>query len=212
MQSSGWRYTGKAEQNRLEALENSLPNAQLGEALRKNLKLECFHREPAGNREYKRAVFCGSVGPQLFDWFFNASTGYRGSYFKSASEGVEANRVLINQLTPFLVEWVVAQQLDPDRQWVLSSLAQPSAKAWLAEHPGLCAKCGGEWHASSSAELQIENSRWECSAHTLSAWGRQAPQLSKIRIFGGFIDFQHHEWLAHNKTRRATDIWEYGWS
>jgi hypothetical protein len=213
VQSSSWRYIGKADPERLVALANPLPHAVLADALRKGLKLECFHREPRqDNHAYERAVFCGSVSLQLFDWFFNASTGYRGAFFDSVSAGTQANRALVDNLTPFLAEWAIAEQLDPDRQWVLASLAKPSAKAWLAEFPGLCDKCAGEWSPSYSAEVQIENSRWECSTHVHSAWGRQAPQLSKIRVFGGFIDLQQNEWLASHKAERAKHIWEHGWT
>jgi hypothetical protein len=148
----------------------------------------------------------------LFDWFFNATTGYRGAFFESASAGTQANRAFVDHLAPFLADWAIGQQLDPDRQWVLASLAKSSAKAWLAEYPGLCTMCAGEWSSSYGAELHIENSRWERSAHVHSAWGRQAPLLSKIRIFGGFVDAQQKEWLASHKTERAEHIWEHGWS
>ena len=213
MQSPFWRYVGNGEPDRLAALENPQPHAELAGALRSGLKLQCFHREPRQDEHaYRRAVFCGTVSPELFDWFFNASTGYRGAFFESASAGTEANRALVDQLAPVLVEWLTANQLDPDPQWVLGSLAQPSAKVWLAEHPGLCSKCAGEWSPSYSADLRIENSRWECSSHVHSAWGQQAPLLSKVRVFGGFIDAQQNEWLASHKAARAKHIWEHGWS
>lgn len=213
MQLPPWRYVGKAETGRLAALTNPLPHAQLAGALRSGLDLKCFHREPRYDDDtYKRAVFCGTVDYGLFDWFFNASTGYRGAYFRSPSAGNQANRALVDQLAPFLVGWIAANQLDSDPQWVLSSLAKPSAKLWLAEYPGLCANCKGEWSLSYHAELQIENTRWECSSHVHSAWGRQAPQLSKVRVFGGFIDAQQNEWLASHKSDRANHIWEHGWS
>lgn len=212
MQSPPWRYVGKGEPGRLAALTNPRPNAELAGALRSALTLQCFHSEPRqDDPAYERAVFCGTVSPELFDWFFNASTGYRGAFFESASAGTQANRALVDQLAPVLADWATAKQgADPQR--VLASLAKPSAKAWLAEHPGLCPKCAGEWSSSYCAELCIENSRWECSSHIHSAWGRQAPQLSKIRVFGGFINAQRNEWLASHKAERAKNIWEHGWS
>lgn len=213
MQSSSWRYVGTAEPTRLAALGHPLPLTELAGALKRGLKLECFHRESRqDDAVYKRAVFCGSASHELFDWFFNASTGYRGAFFESPDAGSRANRSLVDQLAYFLTDWAIAHGLDPDRQWVLASLAKPSAKAWLAEYPGICDQCAGEWSPSYISELQIENARWECSSHVHSAWGRQAPQLSKIRIFGAFIDAQQNEWLASHKTQRATDIWGHGWS
>jgi hypothetical protein len=120
--------------------------------------------------------------------------------------------LLVDQLAHFLAEWALSQQHDRDQQWILASLSKPSAKAWLAEYPGLCALCAGEWTPTYVSDLQIENSRWEASSHVHSVWGRQAPGLSKIRIFGGFMDATQNEWLASHKTERARHIWEHGWS
>ena len=213
VQLSAWRYVGKADPDRLVALAQPSPRAELAGALERRLNLQCFHREAREHdATYKRAVFCGIVDIHLFDWFFNASTGYRGAFYEAPDEGTRANRILVDQLSNFLADWATAHQLEHDREWILASLSKPSAKAWLAEYPGLCASCSGEWSPSYVSDLQIENSRWETSSHVHSAWGRQAPSLTKIRIFGGFIDEQQNEWLAAHKTERATHIWEYGWS
>lgn len=213
MQLPTWRYVGTAEPARLASLVRPLPFAELADALQRGLHLECFHREPRqDDAAYNRAVFCGCAGPDLFDWFFNASTGYRGAFFESPVIGSCANRSLIDELAHFLTDWAIAHEFDSDCQWILASLSKPSAKAWLAEYPGLCDKCAGEWSPSYISDLQIENSRWECSSHVHSTWGRQAPRLSKIRIFGGFIDAQLNEWLASHKTERSAHIWEHGWS
>jgi len=177
------------------------------------LALKCFHREPRqDNALFTRAVFCGTVDHKLFDWFFNASTGYRGAFFESPEVGISANRSLIEHLATLLAEWALSQQLEHDRQWILASFSQPSAKAWLAEHPGLWHLCAGEWSSTYESELLIENTRWETSSHVHSAWGRQAPSFSKIRIFGGFIDAAQNEWVASHKMERAKHIWEHGWS
>lgn len=207
MQSPSWRYVGTTEPTRLAALTHPLPLTELAGALRCGLKLMCFHRESRHDDEaYKRAVFCGSVSHEIFDWFFNASTGYRGAFFESPDAGSRANRWFVDELADFLTDWVIAQGLDPDRRWVMESLAKPSVKAWLAEYPDLCEKCTGEWCSSDTSELQIENDRWEHSTHVYSLWGRQAPRLSKIRIFGGFFDAQQNEWLATHKTERQMHL------
>lgn len=213
MTQAAWRYVGRADDVRIEALAHPLPNADLPDALRLGLALNCFHREPRDNDPtFKRAVFCGTVDTRLFDWFFNASTGYRGAFFESPECGSRANRMLIDKLAELLVQWALSQRLDNDREWVLASLSKPSAKAWLAEYPGLCPRCAGEWSNTYVSALRIENSRWETSGHIHSAWGCQAPELSKVRIFGGFIDNGHNEWLAAHKAERAKHIWEHGWS
>lgn len=213
MQPPSWRYVGTSESTRLDALTHPLPITELADAIRCELKLNCFHSESRqDDATFKRAVFCGSVSHDIFDWFFNARTGYRGAFFESPDNGDRVNRWLLDQLTAFLSDWVIAQELDTDCPWVLASLAKPSAKVWLAESPGLCDQCTGEWNPSYISELQIENTRWELPSHVHSVWGRQAPRLSKIRIFGGFIDSQQNEWLASHKTERAKQIWKHGWS
>jgi hypothetical protein len=213
MQPPPWHYVGNSDPQRLAALEEPQPYAELVGALQCGLTLRCFHREPREHdASYERAVFCGTVDSYLFDWFFNASTGYRGAFYEAPDAGTRANRTLLNHLTQFLLNWALSQQPDCDRSWILASLSRPSAKAWLAEYPGLCPSCAGEWDPSYVAELHIQNNRWEDSTHVHAAWGRQAPRLTKIRIFGGFIDEHHREWLAPHKAERATHICEYGWS
>jgi hypothetical protein len=208
-----WRYLGSAAPIRLAALADPLPHSKLADALRIGFMVDCFHREPRhDDNGYRRAVFCGTVSSQLFDWFFNASTGYRGAFFRSADNGTKANHQLIAHLTPILAEWTVLNRADADPDWVQMSLAKRSAKMWLAEYPGLCDKCIGEWTSSCNSDLLIENSRWEYSSHVHAQWGRQAPLFSKIRVFGGFIDARRNEWLAAHTEDRAEQIWEHGWS
>jgi hypothetical protein len=36
--------------------------------------------------------------------------------------------------------------------------------------------------------------------------------MTKIRVFGGFMNADGNEWLASHKSERAAHIWEYGWS
>lgn len=212
MSAIAWRFVGEAEEPRLLALTQSLPQSALASALRDGLTLRCFHREPREHdHSFRRAVFCGTVDLRLFDWFFNSGTGYRAAFYQGPDIGTRANRTLLDELSEFLLTWAVPQH-DEDRSWVHASLSQPSAKAWLAEYPGLCPACAGEWSSSYVSELEIRNDRWEYSPHVHAAWGRQAPSLTKIRIFGGFIDARHHEWLATRKSERAMHISEHGWS
>jgi hypothetical protein len=211
--TSSWRYNGSATSERLAALLHSPLREQLPAALCRGLILACYHRDPGQtDSSYERAIFCGSVDPTLFDWFFNARTGYRGAYYDSPEAGLRFNRILIDHLAPMLVSWAASQDGRKDIDWVRRSLSAPSAKAWLSEHPGVCQECAGEWSQSHSSDLQIENERWESETHTHAAWGRQAPLLSKIRIFGGLINAQNQEWVAGHKKNRATHISEHGWS
>jgi hypothetical protein len=174
----------------------------------------CFHREPKQRDDsYTRADFCLDIGPELFDAFFNTEAGYRGAYFVAPENGVTANRELISTISPSLVEWAVARDATIDRAWVVESLSLPTGKVWLGEDAvALCASCAGGWSGSYVSALHILNDRWEHSTHTHAVWGRQAPESSKLRVFGGFINDQHQEWVADHKRERAQQIWEHGWT
>ena len=209
-----WSYNGIAEPERLAILSGNLAYPEIVTRLKHEMTLVCFHRQPrTGDPSYSRAVFCARVEPALFDLFFNSRTGYRGTYFDAPEVGLNANRLLLDELSPTLVEWAVKHQKDADRNWIVESLSLPSAKAWLAEETlSLCTKCLGEWSSSYVSELKIANARWEVSKHTHAAWGSQAPKLTKLRFFGAFVNAEHQEWVAKHKANRAAQIWEHGWS
>jgi len=183
-------------------------------SLKKSMRFACFHLEPRQrDLSYTRADFCVDVDYLLFDAFFNASSGYRGAYFEAPEQGLAANQRLLSELSPFLIESAVDCHPDVDRAWLAESMSLPTAKAWLAEDPlALCAECAGGWSQSYVSDVHITNGRWEHSSHTHATWGQQAPLLSKVRIFGGFISDAHQEWIADHKRERAQHIWEHGWT
>lgn len=209
-----WKYVGTSEPERLAVLSSPLPFLEVVDRLKREMRIVCFHRqERTEDISYSRAVFCVQVGPSLFDSFFNSTSGYRASYFVGPEAGLEANRVLLKELSPTLISWAIRRHSGIDRDWLIESLSLPSAKAWLAEETlSLCSECAGEWSTSYVSELEIANGRWECSDHAHAAWGRQAPRLTKVRIFGGFVNHAHQEWVADHKQKRAQQIWEHGWS
>ena len=174
----------------------------------------CLHDDPKQpDQSYHRACFCLDAGVELFDAFFNSVGGYRGAYFRAPEAGEAANRRLIDALSPVLVGWAAAYNPCIERAWLIESLSLPTAKAWLAEDTvALCPLCAGGWSASYAAELHILNDRWEHSSHTHAVWGRQAPELSKVRVLGGFVNQSHAEWVADYKRDRAKQIWEHGWT
>ena len=178
------------------------------------MKPVCFHREPRTvDTSYSRAVYTGEIEPALFDAFFNSPLGYRGAYFVSPEAGLKANRLLFDVLTPSLISWTKKHYGNIDEEWLVETLSLSSAKAWLAEAPlTLCSACVGEWSISYRSELEIVNGRWERSQHVHATWGRQAPRLTKVRFFGGFVNLKHREWVADQKLERAEHIWEHGWS
>jgi hypothetical protein len=208
-----WSYVGNATSRRRDRLERPEPYPELITALTTS-PIACFHREPKQRDDsYTRADFCLDIGDELFDAFFNASTGYRGAYFVEPEKGLAANRRLITELSPVLAEWATARNPQLDGAWLIESLSLPTAKAWLAEDAvALCPSCAGGWSTSYESNLHILNGRWENAPHTHGVWGRQAPESSKLRIFGGFLNDQHQEWVADHKRERAEHIWEHGWT
>ena len=52
---------------------------------------------------FRRPVYCISVAFPLFDRFFNSRQGYRGAYFRSPYEGLEANGVLMRTVSAELI-------------------------------------------------------------------------------------------------------------
>jgi hypothetical protein len=178
------------------------------------LRVACFHREERQrDTSYSRAAFCIDVSSALFDAFFNSSAGYRAAYFESMERGLAANQYLIEHLSAQLQHCAKELDHNVEQKWLDVSLSRPSAKAWVGEDVlALCPKCKGGWSTSYKSQLVIENGRWEYSRHTHAAWGRQAPELVKIRIFGGFVNRAHEEWVADHKVARAQQIWEHGWT
>jgi len=84
---------------------------------------------------------------------------------------------------------------------------------WLAESTiHLCARCEGEWDASSRADAEILNGRWEVSPVHQARWGRQAYCFRKLRILGAFVDDSGAEFIPEHKKRRAYDLSSTGWA
>jgi hypothetical protein len=59
---------------------------------------------------------------------------------------------------------------------------------------------------------EIVNGRWECAASANAVRGRKAPFLTKIKIFGAFLNERHDEFISWRKRHRAREIYESGWS
>ena len=213
-----WNYVGKCEPERRTALSKWIQFSNITDRLIQEMKLVCYHREPrVHDASYARTVHCVKITSATFDAFFNSQAGYRGAYFVSREAGLRANQSLFELLTPTLMSWTKQHYHQVDQDWMAKSLSTISAKAWLTEAPFAeshvkCKLCADEWSCSYFSELQIENGRWERCENVYSRWGRQAPQLTKLRFFGGFVNGSHHEWVPPHKRERATDIWKHGWT
>ena len=184
----------------------------------------CCHEDPCdrgpggtaadgrGVAPFRRPVYCISVARRLFDRFFNSRHGYRGAYFRSPYQGLQANDLLMRTVAPRLI---VA---DPSGDgaalgtaFIEASLTSLSAKAWLTEQNGFCPLCAGEF-LSRSDDGEIVNGRWELGTSVQSRYGRRAPYLTKIRVMGAFLNDGYDEFIPTRKRRRHRDIHEWGWS
>jgi hypothetical protein len=182
------------------------------ERIERESEIVCCHPDRCGcDSQFERVIYCIRVSKALFDLFFNSRTGYRGSYFESPYRGLEANAFLIETLRPKLIAWSRKKATCCDPNFVEDSLRALSAKAWLAEvEKEFCEHCRGEW-PETTQDTRIKNGRWEY-ADRFAGWGQQAPYLTKIRVFGAFLNCQRDEFIPHDKRHRADDIHKWGWS
>ena len=210
-----WEYNGTADADRVRALQVSVHFEELISRVAREMNILCCHTKDCDDRAgYKRTICSVRISSGLFDLFFNSSSGYRGAYFASPERGFAMNTLLLAAVRPHLVNWIESHYYAvQDAEFAAASLLAPSAKAWLAEETlSLCAKCRGEWSASTRADLTIVNGRWENDSQTHAEWGRQAHRFEKLRFFGAFINDCGEEWVANHKQKRAEDIYARGWS
>jgi hypothetical protein len=192
--------------------------------IRHTMTVHCCHADPCdrGPREtathgrglapFRRPVYCISVARPLFDRFFNSRHGYRGAYFRSPYEGLQANDLLMRTVASGLIS------ADPPgggtelgTAFIEASLASGSAKAWLTEQNGFCPLCAGEFPAALD-DGEIENGRWELGTSVQSRDGRRAPYVTKIKLMGAFLNDDYDEFIPSRKRRRHWDMHEWGWS
>jgi len=209
-----WRFGSSVAKARASALLAPTTIGSIANGIASEMEVVCCHFQTCDDHtDFGRVVYCLRVPEDLFDRFFNSPHGYRGAYFRSPGEGTDANSTFIKTLTPQLLETSTPGASDSDLTWVRESLLSGSAKVWLPEHGlGLCSKCDGEWGRPSDPEAEILNGRWELGESGAQCFGRKAPRLTKIRIFGAFLDDRLNEFIPCRKRHRAEDIHMWGWS
>ena len=216
-----WTFNIQDEKRRATLLAPTTFDEIVGR-IERDSKILCCHRQgcdDAKPERFSRLVYILQIDPDLFDVFFNSSHGYRGAYYLSPYRGLEANAFFMQALTPKLVSWSVENDKEPEPSFTEASLTSLSAKVWLAECGKEiirnCPGCAGEWSDTRvEGPTDIWNDRWEFPFHTssLGKWGRTAPRHTKLRVFGGFLNERHDEFIPGPKRRRANDIFECGWS
>jgi hypothetical protein len=211
---SAWHFGPTVDEKRTAALLLENTFTEVVEIVVRDMEVLCCHSQDCDDMAgFSRVIFNLHVPPATFDLFFNSESGYRGAYFESPYIGLAANEACLRRLTPLLLAWAEQHEPSLDRKFAQQSLASPTAKVWLTEFEShLCTKCVGEWGNPKDEVPEILNGRWEL-VHSPSDWrGRKAPELSKLRVFGAFLNEHHDEFTPARKRHRAQELNAYGWS
>lgn len=187
------------------------------ESIQKGMAILCCHEQTCNDDEsFSRVVYCIKVCEPLFDLFFNSKHGYRASYYRSPYDGLHNNELFIHSLLPALLVSDYTKDAAKGNGFskkVEESLKSFSAKVWLAECGAeLCDKCEGEWSTPQDGTAEILNDRWELTNILNARYGRKAPYLMKIRVFGAFLNKRYDEFIPARKRYRAKEIHQFGWS
>ncbi len=214
-----WNFILSENSERLERLGKSSSFESIVEDITDHMTILCCHQDTIKDTLFKRVVYCVTVSGNLFDLFFNSRNGYRAWYYRSPFEGLRANSLAIGLLCPILVVADQTQESNLSTDFIRESLTSPSSKIWLAECGReiclTCHGCRGEWSASvlgNQNELEILNNRWELGSDLKARWGRRAPYLTKLKVFGAFLDNSKNEFIPSIKRFCAHEISEFGWS
>jgi hypothetical protein len=209
-----WTYADTIAEDRRDSLNQAPTFGDIVEAVRREMSILCGHVDQCqDNNPYSRIVFSIQVSRPLFDWIFNSANGYRAWFFRSPYDGLRNNARMIRILEPKLLESLGSEQ---DIELARDSLNSLSAKVWLAERGNEvcmeCPECAGEWSSPQDDTPEILNRRWEVSLKTSAKSGRKAPYLTKLRVFGAFLNNHRDEWISERKRHRAKQIHDFGWS
>ena len=179
-------------------------------------------------RGYWRAVFCFSVTGPTYDVFFNGPTGYRAQFCEDSMAGLLMNEQCIKVLTPLLVDFAKTSSSSEPVEKLEASLRCRSAKIWIDEHARDCTLNKQtiaadqlvvlnvpRWvQAAKEAEEEIKARQDTCPrAKEWAQYGVQAPEGTRLKVLGGFINQTNcSEFVVPSKRRRHQQIQLYGFS
>lgn len=209
-----WKYAPSVENTRVEKLLTTHTFEEIVHKILSEMEVLCCHYDICKlNTDFARIIYCIQVSPDTFDLFFNSPSGYRGTYFQGPYAGLSANETLIQALLPVLCSQSLICATEVEKKFIRESLSSLSAKVWLAENgKHLCESCMGEWGNRQDDIPEILNGLWEKDDSTKAKNGRKAPHLTKIRIFGAFLDTHNNELVPWDKRHRAKELHDWGWS
>ena len=214
-----WEFDTSLGNERINSLKDAPSFEEITAKIKEEMEVLCFHPDyfcdnKKDNYQYDRPVYCIEVGNKLFDWFFNSQNGYRAEYFRSPTNGLKANQHFIESLMPNLI---ASDKTTPifDKKFIEESLKLPSAKVWLVEYKGFknrdgrdCELCK-EWKHPIDDHPEILNNKWESLDDKK---GCKAPELTKIRIVGAFLNKHYDVLIPERKRFRSEEIHDKGWT
>jgi len=225
-----WSYrTDRINHDRLKRLQRPLSFDEVLASVRNEFSAPAYKPDP-GNREalgHWRAVFGFSVTEATYDVFFNGPAGYRAQFCEDPRAGLLMNQRCMEVLTPLLVDFVKASTSREDSEKIEASLRCTSAKIWIDERVQDCTLMQTisadqpavlnvpRWvQAAKEAEREIKARQSTCPRAKKSAlYGVQAPEGTRLKILGGFIDQTNFsEFVVPSKRRRHQQIQLYGFS
>jgi len=208
-----WSYAPGLGEGRITALSAGTSAEQIIERIVRHARVLCVHQPPCDEAAgFARVVATISVPREVFDEFFNAPNGYRGTYARSPYAGLELNHRFLSALLPAVTE-AAALAGSPSIDAVCESMSSPSAKIWLAE-VGLhdCPNCIGEWERPTDLAPEITNQIWEQASGLEAAWGRKAPYFTRLKLIGAFLNTRNDEFIPARKRDRAQLLHARGWA
>jgi hypothetical protein len=163
--------------------------------------------EELGPIDCWRPVVRLDVEAEAFDVFFNGPAGYRAQYLASPDQGQAANALILRALEPGLTA-AVAQRCGErrlSREGIRVAFLANSAKIWPDED--------ALDFVEATIDLAVETWKKPCDWISAPAFaGLWAPQGTKLKVFGAFIDPYGNEVVSRKKVLRRFDIHECGFS
>lgn len=147
------------------------------------------------------------VDGEAFDAFFNSPGGYRAQYLSNPDHGQAANGRLLRELEPRVTNEVLKHcgEKQLTREKVRNALLANSAKIWPDE----------DALDFTEATIDLAVDRWKQSCDWINApkhAGLWAPEGTRLKVFGAFIDPWGNEVVSCKKIRRRFDVHECGFS
>jgi len=204
-----WIFVPSFDRSRRERLEEFDRFDKLVEIIRGKAQIIdayiCEGKE-LGTRDCCRPAVSLTVKAGIFDVFFNSPGGYRAQYLRDPDRGQSANGQLLRALEPALTGAAVGRCGEDrlSREWIRNAFLANSAKIWPDEE--------ALDFTEATIDLAIERWKQPCEWIIPKHAGLWAPEGTRLKVFGAFIDPNGNEIVSRRKIRRRFDIHECGFS